>query len=171
MSNEGRNEGEQIEIRLAVPNDAEAIAVVLLESFVEFKAIYTDEGIAATTVTSQNVLDRFREGPLWVAVSGGEIIGTASAVLKDETGDSLYVRGMAVLPSARGRGVGRSLLNELDRYAVAHNCNRMFLSTTPFLDRAIRLYERFGFRRTDEGPHDLFGTPLFTMEKVVSGKH
>jgi ribosomal protein S18 acetylase RimI-like enzyme len=46
----------------------------------------------------------------------------------------------------------------------------MLLSTAPFLDRAIRLYERFGFRRTNEGPHDLFGTPLFSMEKVISGK-
>ncbi len=41
----------------------------------------------------------------------------------------------------------------------------MFLSTTPFLHSAIRLYERFGYRRTDDGMNDLFGTPLFTMEK------
>jgi len=47
-------------------------------------------------------------------------------------------------------------------------CKRLYLSTTPFLHSAIRLYERCGFRRTDEGPHDLFGTPLFTMEKGVS---
>src|SRR5260370_227302 len=44
----------------------------------------------------------------------------------------------------------------------------MYLSTTPFLDRAIRLYERFGFQRSDEGPLDLFGTPLFTMTKRLN---
>jgi len=43
----------------------------------------------------------------------------------------------------------------------------MLLSTTPFLDDAIRLYQRFGFERIREGPHDLAGTPLFTMEKAV----
>jgi hypothetical protein len=39
------------------------------------------------------------------------------------------------------------------------------LSTTPFLDAAIALYERCGFRRTAGGPLELAGTPLFTMEK------
>jgi hypothetical protein len=39
---------------------------------------------------------------------------------------------------------------------------------TPFLNTAIRLYEAFGFRRMNDGPHDLFGTPLFTMEKTVA---
>jgi len=43
----------------------------------------------------------------------------------------------------------------------------MLLSTTPFLDDAIRLYQRFGFERIREGLHDLAGTPLFTMEKAV----
>jgi GNAT superfamily N-acetyltransferase len=118
-------------------------------------------------VTSREVLDRLQEGPVWVAVYEGEIVGTASVVLK---GNSLYVRGMAVLPSARGRRVGELLLEQIARYSSAHNCKRLFLSTTPFLDRAIRLYERFGFRRTDAGPHDLFGTPLFTMEKAVSSE-
>jgi short-subunit dehydrogenase len=40
------------------------------------------------------------------------------------------------------------------------------LSTTP-LTRAISLYEQYGFRRSDEGPNNLFGTPLFTMVKVL----
>ena len=32
---------------------------------------------------------------------------------------------------------------------------------------AIRLYEQAGFARTSVPPHELFGTPLFTMEKVI----
>jgi hypothetical protein len=31
------------------------------------------------------------------------------------------------------------------------------------------LYEKFGFQRTGEGPHELAGTPLFTMEKKLVG--
>lgn len=38
-----------------------------------------------------------------------------------------------------------------------------FLSMTPFLDRAVRLYEKFGFMRN--GDDDLYGTPLIAMEK------
>ena len=99
-----------------------------------------------------------------MALYKNTIVGTASAIPK---GESLYVRGMAVLPAARGQHIGESLLEHIEHYGVEYNCKRLFLNTTPFLDRAIRLYERFGFRRTEEGPHDLFGTPLFAMEKIL----
>jgi GNAT superfamily N-acetyltransferase len=84
-------------------------------------------------------------------------------------GESLYVRGMAALPSARGRQIGKLLVDSVQDFATARGCQRLFLSTTPFLSRAIALYERLGFVRTAEGPHDLFGTPLFTMERSPEG--
>src|SRR5207247_2528059 len=72
-----------------------------------------------------------------------------------------------VAPSARGQGIGKILLVAVENFARAGGFQRMLLSTTPFLDDAIRLYQRFGFERIREGPHDLAGTPLFTMEKAV----
>jgi GNAT superfamily N-acetyltransferase len=108
------------------------------------------------------------EGPVWVVIRDQAIVGTASAVSQ---GEYLYVRGMAVLPNARGQKIGALLLAHIESFASANGFTRLFLSTTPFLSSAIRLYERFGFRRIDDGPHDLFGTPLFTMEKLLnSGK-
>nr|MBA3805871.1 GNAT family N-acetyltransferase [Acidobacteriota bacterium] len=77
----------------------------------------------------------------------------------------VYIQSMGVLPSARGLRIGELLLRSVEDFASAHGYKRLFLSTTPFLSRAIKLYERFGFRRTDAPPHDLFGTPLLTMEK------
>ena len=99
-----------------------------------------------------------------VALLGSEIVGTVGAVL---TADHLYVRGMAVLPVARGKRAGDLLLEEIERFARLNNGSRLVLSTTPFLVRAIRLYQRHGFRRTGEGVQDLFGTPLFTMQKII----
>ena len=138
---------------------------MLYESFVEFKPLYTDGGFAATTPAAEQICVRMSEGPVWVALSEGVTIGTVAAVLK---GRSAYIRGMAVLPTARGSGAGSRLLQEVEEWAGTKGCDRLFLSTTPFLDSAIRLYEKSGFRRTDEGPHDLFGTPLFTMVKSSS---
>jgi ribosomal protein S18 acetylase RimI-like enzyme len=151
-------------VRPAVADDAPAIAAVLLESFLEFKSLYTEGGFAATTPGAEQVLVRMREGPVWVALREGVVMGTVAAVLKD---DSVYVRGMAVLPAARGSGAGTALLQHVERWSVGERCGRLFLSTTPFLNAAIRLYERFGFRPTDDGLHDLFGTRLFTMEKFL----
>jgi GNAT superfamily N-acetyltransferase len=151
-------------IRRGGPEDAAAIAGVLRASFAEFKALYTDGGFAATTLGAEQVLARIREGPVWVALREGVVLGTVAAVVQDA---SVYIRGMAVLPTARGFGVGAKLLQQVEVWAVSEGYTRLLLSTTPFLNSAIRLYERFGFRRTDNGLHDLFGTPLFTMQKSI----
>jgi GNAT superfamily N-acetyltransferase len=153
-----------VKIRRAVAEDAAAIAGVLHESFVEFRALYTDGGFEATALSAEEVLARMREGPVWVALREDAMLGTVAAVVK---GGSVYIRGMAVLPAARGAGAGARLLQQVEFWAVREGYTRLFLSTTPFLDSAIRLYERFGFLRVDEGLHDLFGTPLFIMQKSI----
>lgn len=153
-----------IQIRTALPDDAASIASVLDGSFVEYQSQYTPAGFAATTPALDEIRVRMSEGQMWVALRDHKIIGTVSVVPK---GESLYIRGMAILPAARGERIGELLLKQIESFAVEHNYQRLFLSTTPFLSRAIRLYENFGFRRNDEGPHDLFGTPLITMEKTL----
>lgn len=151
-----------VRTRRAVAEDTCAIASVLYESFAEYEASYTPEAFSFTVSTPEWILERMREGPVWVALEGEKITGTVGAVAK---GTLLYVRGMAIVPSARGSGAGRMLMERVEEFAIEQGFKRMTLSTTPFLARAIRLYERFGFRRSAEGPHDLSGTPLFTMVK------
>lgn len=153
-----------VEIRRADADDAEAVASVLRESFEEYEHLYTREGFDATTPACAAVLRRIEEGPVWVALVDDTVVGTVSAVPK---GESLYVRGMGISPAARGRGIGELFLREVEGFASERGFKRLFLSTTPFLSRAIRLYERHGFERTGEGPDNLFGTPLFTMGKIV----
>jgi ribosomal protein S18 acetylase RimI-like enzyme len=157
-------ESAEVEIRRAEPEDAAAIARILHDSFVEFRSLYTDGGFAATTPDANGVCTRINEGPVWIALLNGSPIGTVAALLQD---DSLYVRGMAVVPAARGSGVAAKLLTEVERFAIHSECRRLFLSTTPFLSAAIHLYEKCGFRRATAGADDLFGTPLFTMEKTI----
>ena len=155
-------------VRVAAPGDAARIASVLAESFAEHKSSYTPEAYAATVLDNEQVLSRLREGPSWVALREGEVVGTVSAVPK---GYALYIHGMAVLPQARGLRIGRLLLNEVETFAARWGYERLVLSTTPFLDRAIHLYENVGFRRSDDGPHDLFGTALFSMEKAIGASN
>ncbi len=155
---------EQIEIRRAAVEDAKTIARVLYESFIEFKALYTNGGFAATALGSEQASERISEGPVWIASRSAIVVGTVAAMVK---GDSVYVRGMAVLPAARGSGAGTALMGEVETWAARENIAHLFLSTTPFLHSAIRLYEQLGFRRKP-GTRDLFGTPLFTMEKNIA---
>jgi GNAT superfamily N-acetyltransferase len=153
---------DSIHIRLATPAEAPTIASILRESFAAYEPSYTPEAYAATTPTAEQITARFQEGLTWVALLGNTIAGTVAAAPRP-TG--LYIRRMAVLPTAQGHNLGTLLLQEIERYARANNHTRLYLSTTPYLARAIHLYESYGFHRTNDGPHDLFGTPLFTMEK------
>ncbi|MGH7454383.1 MAG: GNAT family N-acetyltransferase, partial [bacterium] len=154
-----------IQIRLAVVDEAESIASVLHQAFAEYETLYTPKALAATALTADQILKRWNEGPVWVALQHDTLVGTVAAVPK---GEALYIRSMAILPTGRGQGIGRLLLQQIERFAHEQNYRRLFLSTTPFLSRAIRLYEQFGFQRRSDGPYELFGTPLFTMVKPLN---
>ena len=160
---ESQSDGERPILRIAEPDDAEAIAAVLRESFAEYESSYTPQAFAATVSGVEEIKRRFGKETIWVALIGDKIIGTVGVVPRQ---DSLYARSMAILPEARGKQIGERLLKEIENYAVARNYRRLFLNTTPFLHRAIRLYEKFGFLIC--GADDLFGTPLVTMEKSLA---
>ena len=151
-----------VSVRRAAPEDASAIADVLAAAFEEFRHAYTEAAHRATTPDATVVRARFDEGPVWVAVRGGSVVGTVAAV---EHRDELYVRSMAVTPDARGSGAAGRLLDEVEGHARALPVRRLRLSTTPFLEAAIRLYSAAGFRFTPDPPHELHGTPLRTMVK------
>jgi len=114
------------------------------------------------------VLARMTDGRSLVAMLGTAIVGTVTVFQVGE--DILYVRGMAVLPSARGNTVGQLLLERIESLAIENSDKRLQLRTTPFLTAAIRLYERFGFYRDDRSM-DLFGTPLIGMTKELQSEN
>ena len=155
-----------MQIRIAIPDDATAIASTLHRAFLEFEPLYTPEAFVTTISSPDQIRRRLSEGPIWVAMQDDVVVGTVSAV---PDGDDLYIRGMAVDPAARGGGIGRELVKQVEDYAARRGFKRLYLSTTPFLRDAIRLYEKYGFVRNDDGPDNLFGTPLFTMEKKPGG--
>jgi GNAT superfamily N-acetyltransferase len=157
-----------IEIRRASGDDAAEIAAVLYEAFVEYRPLYSAEGFAATVPDERQIVSRIGEGPVWVAsIADGAMIGTVGAVVKEQ---GVYMRGMAIVRANRGRGLGAKLVETVELWSMEHGHRRVFLGTTPFLHAAIRLYERLGFARTNDGPNDHFGTPLITLEKHLPAK-
>jgi putative acetyltransferase len=95
----------------------------------------------------------------------GEVVGTiASQRASDAEG---HLRGMAVLPAWHGAGVADALLNAADHSLRARGCARISLDTTAPLARAVRFYERHGFRASGR-VGDFFGMPLFEYIKEPS---
>jgi len=159
----------EIKIRRALPEDAAAIEHVLRIAFAQFANDYTAEALAYVTPASDEIVDRFVEGPMWVAeTETGEAVGTVSVVHEPEW---LYIRSMAVLPAAQGHGVGGKLLQAIEDHAFDERFNTLFLYTTHFSTDAIRLYEKHGFKRGRETTAEEWcGTPGFEMWKYLTGE-
>ncbi len=154
-----------IEIRLAESSDANAIVEVLYKAFGVYEHEYTAEAFNIVTPAAAEIISRFDEGPQWVAVKDGEIVGTVSVTV--EEGD-LYVRSMAVLPDAQGHGIGHSLLKAIDEYAVTTDFERIFLYTTYFSAGAKELYEKHGYAWVrDTTADEWYGVPGLEMDKKI----
>jgi ribosomal protein S18 acetylase RimI-like enzyme len=154
---------QSIQIRAAAPENADAVASLLKTAFEEFKHLYTPRGFEATTPPPDQIRKRLDEGPVWIAVQDEVIVGTVSGIAMNEL---FYIRGMGVDPAARKLGVGQALLQHAENYAIQNGFKAIWLSTTPFLAGAIRLYQLSGFYFTGEND-DLFGTPLLKMIKRI----
>lgn len=84
----------------------------------------------------------------FVAEHRGEILGQASLiVLEGFRRRHVASIGMSVATRAQGRGVGGALMTALTETADRLRLHRVELGVYVDNDRAIRLYERFGFRR------------------------
>jgi N-acetylglutamate synthase-like GNAT family acetyltransferase len=143
-------QAKQIRIRPADADDVPAIARVLFASFKEYRTLYTESAFAVTTPRAERIAERIAEGAIWVALHHNAVVGTVSAKSRD---DGLYIHGMAVSPLWRGQKVGWRLLEQAEAFARKAGAERLYLSTTPFLSRAIALYKTYGFVKSDEGPH------------------
>jgi ribosomal protein S18 acetylase RimI-like enzyme len=116
-------------------------------------------------LTPDTVLDRLQSMSVLVAVSTtGEVAGTiASQVASGQEG---HLRGMAVRPAWQGTGIADALLTAAERELLDRKCSRVTLDTTEPLQRAIRFYEKHGFRFSGR-VGQFFGMPLFEYAKVL----
>jgi len=73
-----------------------------------------------------------------------------------------------VRPSARAGGVGRSLVDAVERVAAGSGYTAIVLDTLERLTAATRLYESLGYERTGAYYHNPLESPVL-MRKVLAG--
>jgi GNAT superfamily N-acetyltransferase len=82
-----------------------------------------------------------------------------------------HLRGMAVRSEWHGAGAAQALLEHAESELRAQGCWRVTLDTTLPLERAMRFYEKNGYRRSGRVT-DFFGMRLIEYEKkqLATGK-
>lgn len=87
---------------------------------------------------------------LWLAESDDELVGSLGVIGRDNR--VAQVRWVLVHPGARGRGLGRTLLNTALDFCRAAGYRSVYLWTVHPLIGAARLYQSAGFRLSEEKP-------------------
>jgi GNAT superfamily N-acetyltransferase len=138
-------------IRAATPDDAPLILELI-------RALASYEKLAHEVVATEDSLRRalFGERPYacaLIASWNGQPAGLALYFFNFSTflaRPGLYLEDLFVVPALRGHGIGKALLSELARRALAVNCGRMEWSVLTWNTPAIRFYETLGARPIDE---------------------
>jgi DNA-binding MarR family transcriptional regulator/GNAT superfamily N-acetyltransferase len=113
--------------------------------------------VAGIIADFQRGHDPAREG-CWIAELDG---APAGSVMLVDTGNGVAkLRLLIVEPHARGRGVGRRLVEHCIKFARDAGYRKIALWTQSVLTDARRIYESAGFVRAEEKPHCSFGVDL-----------
>ena len=131
-----------VDIRPADPADPEA-RYCMREYFAELDRRFDAGFDPAASITADDDELRTPRGLLLVATLRTEPIGCGA--LKFHDGAPTELKRMWVAPSARGLGVGRRLLWELEREAARRASRIVRLETNKSLTEAIALYRSSGY--------------------------
>ena len=85
-------------------------------------------------------------GEFWVVEKAGELVGTGGYLPIARGENAAEIRKMYLSPSARGQGLGRYLLAELEKAAAEKGFGEVWVETATVLTEAVRLYERNGYK-------------------------
>jgi ribosomal protein S18 acetylase RimI-like enzyme len=170
-----------IEIRRARPEEYEEAGRVTAESYREFAR--PDTSWDEYLVRLADVADRVRRTEVLVAVEDGRILGTVTLELEGRTeggtrrnresqplapGEA-HVRMLGVAPEARGRGIGRMLMDACLAESRKAGKTLLTLNTTERMRAARAMYESMGFARTED---EVFpdGFVLLSYELPLDGR-
>jgi ribosomal protein S18 acetylase RimI-like enzyme len=151
-----------VEIRPARPDEYGEAGRVTADSYREFAR--PDSDWDDYLVRLADVADRVQRTLVLVAVEKDRILGTVTLELEGRTeggkrnnkenqplapGEA-HVRMLGVVPDARGRGIGRLLMDACLDESRRAGKTLLTLNTTERMKAAQRMYESMGFVRTED---------------------
>ncbi|WP_247894037.1 GNAT family N-acetyltransferase [Azospirillum endophyticum] len=136
----------EVSVRLAHRDDAASISRLVISSLRETNAKDYSEAVIRRVERNfgpEAVLEFIDRRLVFVAVIGVEIVGTASL-------DGHVVRTVFIDPACQNRGIGRSLMAEIERVAIRKGVTTL---TVPSSVTAEPFYAKLGFTAVRDAYH------------------
>lgn len=91
----------------------------------------------------------------YISVEENKVLGYIGlSVIIDEG----YILNVAVHPDYQGKGIGKALVKTVDDFAIENNLAFVTLEVRPSNEKAVSLYESFGFTKVGER-RDYYSNP------------
>jgi GNAT superfamily N-acetyltransferase len=108
---------------------------------------------------SEFVLNPDKKGQMiWVVEDLGKVAGCIAIVRNSE--GVAQLRWFLLTPETRGKGLGKHLMEEAVTFSRETGYRSIILWTFNELETAIALYRRWGFQKTEEKAHHIWGRDL-----------
>jgi putative acetyltransferase len=134
-------------IRTIEPTDNAAIATIIRSTLAEFGANHP--GTVYYDAETDYLFELFQEprAIYFIAMMNDEMAGGGGIYpTKGLPEDTCELVKMYLLPVARGKGIGKMIIDKCLEQATALGYKNIYLETMPELQQAIKVYEKFGFQ-------------------------
>lgn len=129
-------------VRRAVAADSEAVHAIIQTGFAEYARHAGLRSVEALSETVEDIRKEIAQKAVYVAEIDGTIAGT---VRLDIHGEEAYLSRFAVSVETRNLGIGKSLMNVVDKYLMGCGVTRVVLHTASRHYALVRFYYSRGF--------------------------
>lgn len=140
-----------IQIRKIEESDDKELAMLIRLVFREFKI--DKPGTVYTDPTTDHLFEVFRKkgSEYWLAEEDGVLLGGCGIYPTDGLPEGCVELVKFYLSAeARGRGLGKLLMQKSIESAQHYGYNEVYLESFPELSTAIGIYEKAGFKKLDQ---------------------
>jgi putative acetyltransferase len=159
----------EIVIRRIRREDNHTIAAIIRAVLSEFRA--NKPGTVYYDPTTDDLFTLFRASgsEYWIMEVDGNIVGGSGVFpTKGLPAGCCELVKLYLLPEARGKGLGKALIEKCFTSAGQFDFSQVYLETMPELKMAVGLYERCGFKYIDGplGDSGHFGCDLWMVKTL-----
>ncbi len=130
-------------------SDRESAAEVIHSVLAEYGLAWEPEG-ADRDVLEIETYYLQTGGEFWVIEQAGKVVGTGAYYPIQRAPNAVEIRKMYLLPAARGQGLGRWLLQQLEAAIATRGFEHIWIETGSVLQEAVQLYESNGYEPATE---------------------